>query len=536
MKILFTSVGRRVELVQAFRDAARRMRYDLTIYGADLTDSAPALAFCDVPRQVCRISDAAYVPQLLELCDKERIDLLIPTIDTDLLLLAKSKHQFEEIGTRVLVSTYEKVKVCRDKRYTSAFFTQCGLKSPIPVDGVERYGGGFPCFIKPKDGSSSIHAYRVDTEEELRTYARQVPDYIIQPFIEGREYTIDIMCDFYGEPIFITPRERLAVRSGEVLKTQICLDEKIIEECKLLIAEYKPCGPITVQMIRQNGTGDDYFIEINPRFGGGAPLSMKAGADAAESILRLLQGEDGKHQSKEIEDGAIYSRFDQSIQVNTCFEPLIKISHVLEAEYHCRDLEAVVFDLDDTLYSEKDYVRSGYRQVAEYLKQIDHCEEKLWDAFKAKKCAIDFVLQEANLYTAEYKEHCLQIYRNQKPDICLYDGVSQMLERLRKKGLKLGIITDGRVEGQKAKIKELGLEGQVDEIIITDELAGKTGDVHMFRKPNQLAYQIMADRLQVPYRKMAYVGDNSKKDFKAPGILGMRKIFVANPDGLYVEV
>ena len=117
-------------------------------------------------------------------------------------------------------------------------------------------------------------------------YACKIADYIIQPFISGREYTVDIFCDYEGNPIYITPRERLAVRAGEVLKTQICQNDKMIAEMKTLVADYKPSGAITVQLIQDQATGDNYYIEINPRFGGGAPLSMKAGANSATSLRR----------------------------------------------------------------------------------------------------------------------------------------------------------------------------------------------------------------------------------------------------------
>lgn len=313
MKILFTSVGRRVELMQAFRKAAEELEVDLTIIGADISDTAPALFFCDEMKKVCKIREPEYIPQLLDICEKENVDCLIPTIDTDLLLLAENKGRFEEIGTKVLISAVDKVQLCRDKRFTADYFISLGLKSPVPVDSVEKYAMGFPAFIKPKDGSSSIDAYKVNDEEELKTYSERVPDYIIQPFIEGTEYTIDIFCDYEGNPVYITPRERMAVRSGEVLQTRICQDEKMIAEMKTLIADYKPCGQITVQLIKETATGDNYYIEINPRFGGGAPLSIKAGADSAKAVLRMLQGEKLDYQEKAAKDQAIYSRFDQSI-------------------------------------------------------------------------------------------------------------------------------------------------------------------------------------------------------------------------------
>ena len=515
MKILFTSVGRRVELVQMFRRAADKKRIKLTIYGADISDSAPALAFCDKFERVCMIKDINYIPVLLDICKREQIDALIPTIDTDLMLLAENKEKFAEVGTAAIISAPEKVRICRDKRYTAAYFISCGLKSPVPVDDYHNYPGNFPCFIKPKDGSSSINAYKANSKEELKSYADRISDYIVQPFIEGTEYTVDIFCDFSGKPIFITPRERTVVRSGEVIKTQIFQDDRIISKCKALIADYKPCGAITVQLIRQKGTGDDYYIEINPRFGGGSPLSMKAGADSAEAVLRLLNGEQLNYVEYAATDKEMYSRFDQSVSVRT--KDNIK-PHT----------DAVIFDLDDTLYSEKKYVKSGFKTVAELLPQIEDAEKKLWKAFENGQPAIDTVLKDEGCYTEELKDICLNAYRNHKPIIYLYDGVKELLEELRVKGVKTGIITDGRPEGQKAKIKALGLEPLVDEIIITDDLGGEK-----FRKPCDIAFRIMQRRLNVNFENMVYVADNPEKDFLAPKTLGMQSLFFKNSDGLY---
>ena len=316
MKILFTSVGRRVELMQAFRKAADELGVQLTIIGADITESAPALFFCDETKIVCRIKEPEYIPQLLNICEKEKVDCLIPTIDTDLLLLAENKEKFETVGTKVLISAVDKVKLCRDKRYTADYFMSVGLKSPVPVDDASKYVLGYPAFIKPKDGSSSIDAYKVSNAEELKEYAKKVNDYIVQPFISGREFTIDIFCDYEGNPVYITPRERLAVRAGEVLKTRIHQDDTMIREMLALIEDYKPCGQITVQLIQDEVTGNNYYIEINPRFGGGAPLSIKAGADSAKAVIRMLNGEKLEYMPKAARDKAVYSRFDQSICVD----------------------------------------------------------------------------------------------------------------------------------------------------------------------------------------------------------------------------
>jgi len=106
------------------------------------------------------------------------------------------------------------------------------------------------------------------------------------------------------------------VRAGEVLKTKITQDDTIISDMLKLVSDYKPCGQITVQLIKEESTGENYYIEINPRFGGGAPLSIKAGADSAMAVLKMLNGVDLEYESKAAKDGAIYSRFDQSICIN----------------------------------------------------------------------------------------------------------------------------------------------------------------------------------------------------------------------------
>lgn len=315
MNILFTSVGRRVELVQQFHQAADVLKTELKIIGVDISETAPALFFCDKARRICRINDPRYLEELLAICVEEQVQLVIPTIDTDLLLLAKHRRDFEEKGIRVLISAPDKVAICRDKNQTSRYFMSLGLSSPEAVNDVALYRQGFPAFIKPKDGSSSINAYKVETEDELNTYAKHIGDYVIQPFVSGVEYTVDVLCGFEGRPIYVTSRKRLLVRSGEVIKTEINNDPQIVSEILALIDDFKPYGPITVQLIRNTTDDKDYFIEINPRFGGGSPLSMKAGADSAQALIKLMQGGNVEFNKNAAREGAIYSRFDQSVCV-----------------------------------------------------------------------------------------------------------------------------------------------------------------------------------------------------------------------------
>ncbi len=511
INILFTGIGRRVELVQAFRQAALVLNVNLKIYGADMSGTAPAIFYCDCVRKICSMHNPDYISQLVDICQKDRIDIIIPTIDTDLLVLSGNVGKFNSIGTKVLISEPDKIAICRDKNYTADFFESCGLRAPHTFNDYTKYDRGFPCFIKPKDGSSSINAFKVNNAEELEVYANKIGDYIIQPFVDGTEYTIDIFCDFDGNPITIVPRERVQVRAGEVLKTKIEMDKVMIQEGRQIVEKFKPCGPLTVQLIRQKDTGINYYIEINPRFGGGSPLSMRAGARSAEAILRFLLNKKVAYHEVDISNGAVYSRFDQCVCIDN--------------SNGNQPIKGVIFDLDDTLYDEKDYVRSGYKAVADYLED-ETGVEKMWKYFVEGKPAIDAYL--ANVGEEDKKEVCLNIYREHTPNILLRKGAAEVIAFLKEKKIKVGIITDGRVSGQQKKIVALGLDKMADDIIITDALGGT-----QFRKPCDIAFRIMQTRWRIPFENIIYVGDNVNKDFQAPKQLGMKSVLYENSNGLY---
>ena len=128
------------------------------------------------------------------------------------------------------------------------------------------------------------------------------------------------------------------------------------------------------------------------------------------------------------------------------------------------------------------------------------------------------------------KQYILDIYRNHKPEIHLYPGVIEMIKELKEKDYKVGIITDGRPKGQRNKIKALGLEELIDDIVITDELGGV-----QFRKPCDIAFRIIATHWKINPADIVYVGDNANKDFQAPQQLGMKSVWLKSEDGVYLQ-
>ena len=196
-------------------------------------------------------------------------------------------------------------------------------------------------------------------------------------------------------------------------------------------------------------------------------------------------------------------------------------------------IKAVIFDLDDTLFHEIDYVKSGFESVAIEAKEkfgIENAEEKFLRLFRENKSGVFDRFAGENGLSKDAILRFIEIYRNHMPNIFLPDGTKITLETLRRKGYKLGIITDGRPRGQRNKINALGLKNFVDKIIITDELGGTE-----FRKPHPEAFEIMCKEFGINPEEAVYVGDNPQKDFAIKKFLPITTVRMLFKDGMYNE-
>lgn len=312
--VLILSAGRRVELVKCFKAAAAERNNGSKIVAADLSETAPALYFADRHFTIPRIGTEGYLEAIVSICREEKIGLVVPTIDTELLLLAENKEWLErETGAIILISSPEVVQICRDKRESQHFFEENGFLVPARIENIHDENLTFPVFIKPLDGSSSINAFKVKNREELEFFHQYIENPIVQEYMEGEEYTVDVFLNFDSEILSIVPRKRLAVRSGEIAKGLIVKDRAIMEDVRRLMEVLKPIGHITVQCMKTK-RGIEY-IEINPRFGGGAPMSIMAGADSCRLLYELLAGEEPKY-SEDYKENLLFLRFDESIMLD----------------------------------------------------------------------------------------------------------------------------------------------------------------------------------------------------------------------------
>ncbi|MCR5526527.1 MAG: ATP-grasp domain-containing protein [Lachnospiraceae bacterium] len=319
--VLILSAGRRVELINCFKNARDRLGIKGNIIAADCSELAPALYFADINEIVPRISEGdRYIDAIINICNNLDVALVVPTIDTELLLLSENREKIESsTKAKVLISGKEVIGICRNKKNTQAFMEKHGFLVPRMLSDEEMDKGGlsYPLFIKPLDGSSSINAFKVNNAEELDTYRKLIDEPIVQEFMEGTEYTVDVFLDFESRVITEVPRVRIATRSGEIAKGTIVKDREIMNDVTRLMQILRPIGHITVQCMKTK-RGIEY-IEINPRFGGGAPMSIMAGADSCENLYRLLRGEKLEY-NENYREKLTFLRFDQSIMLNENME------------------------------------------------------------------------------------------------------------------------------------------------------------------------------------------------------------------------
>jgi carbamoyl-phosphate synthase large subunit len=242
------------------------------------------------------VTDEGYLDFLRETCLANGINLVVPTIDTELAILARGKDSFADSGILLAISSPHVCTTFHLKTSTESFFLEHGFLTPRVLNDPPE--SAYPLFAKLDNSSCSKGAARVDSPAQARTLIEGDPGYIFQEFIEGDEFTIDAFIDSRGEVVAVVPRLRLEVRAGEVSKALAVKDPGIIRDVKKLCACIQGAyGTLTIQLIRDD-RGRFHFIEINPRFGGGYPLSWRAGADFADYLIRDAMGEDLTYSDK----------------------------------------------------------------------------------------------------------------------------------------------------------------------------------------------------------------------------------------------
>lgn len=311
MNLLLTSVGRRSYLVKYFKEAIGDTG---EVHVANSSAISPAFLVADKAVVTPLIYDDAYIPFLLEYCQRNQIAALISLFDIDLSVLSKHREAFLKIGTTVVVSDYETVEVCNDKWKTFYHLSEYGFDVPMTfisldeaINSLSQGVISYPVMVKPRWGMGSIAVFEAENEEELKIfYAKTMRNIqntylkyesamdieksiLIQEKLKGQEYGLDVINDLDCNYVTTIAKMKYAMRSGET-DCAVTVDRPDLKQLgeKLSNAMHH-CANLDVDVFV---TEDKcYVLEMNARFGGGYPFSHMAGVNLPLAIIKWLNHE-----------------------------------------------------------------------------------------------------------------------------------------------------------------------------------------------------------------------------------------------------
>jgi carbamoyl-phosphate synthase large subunit len=281
MNILILSCSRKVLLIKSFKTYINNLGGK--IYCCDIDINSPALYFSD-EFFICPKSDNEnYINFIKNKCIEKNIKLIIPTRCEELEVFSINKQYFLNLGINIMVCNNKSLNICQNKKKFIEFCIDNNYPIPKTYNKIEEIQK-YPVFIKPVKGSSGKNIQKINCKDELRLINFEY--FVVQEFIDWKEYTIDYLSDFDGNYISCIPRERIKVINGESCVSKININEKITDLCRNIGSNLKLIGHNTLQCFF-NG---EYvkFIEINPRFGGAANLGINSGLNSPMNIINLL--------------------------------------------------------------------------------------------------------------------------------------------------------------------------------------------------------------------------------------------------------
>ncbi|EQC45825.1 ATP-grasp domain protein [Bacteriovorax sp. BSW11_IV] len=290
MNVLLTSAGRRVSLIKQIKETLSKLNLQGEVHALDMhPELSSACHVADKSAPCPRASNPEYTKFVLDYCIEHNIKVVIPTIDTELEYLADDRDLFEEKGIHVEVSSPEICRIFRTKKSTADIFNTHKIPTPTIVEPNES--SNYPLFAKLDNSSRSIGACTVLNYEHAKSLKEKSSDYVFQELVHGEEFTVDCFVSKEKKLLACVPRKRLEVRSGEVSKAKTEYHEKIEKIAHDIVANIDGFrGTFCFQIFLSDK--DVSVIEINPRFGGGYPLTYNAGANFFELILLEKLGKD----------------------------------------------------------------------------------------------------------------------------------------------------------------------------------------------------------------------------------------------------
>ncbi|GIN92579.1 carbamoyl phosphate synthase [Siminovitchia terrae] len=319
MNILICSAGRRVKLIQFFKEELHKVGGKVIAVDCDRT--AAALYHADLYEVVPRIDHPEYISHIKSLCNKYKIKGVLSLIDPELTLLARVKDELKKDGIVTLLSEKDVVDICYDKYLTYKFLQKHHIPSvPTYIDISEVIKDlnnntiDFPLILKPRKGSASIGIHKVTSIKELEEAQNRHREFIIQPFITGEEFGADCYIDLLNKKtINIFLKRKITMRAGETDKSIAVKDPELKRIIENLIRILQPVGPIDIDCFK---TESGYVVsEINPRFGGGYLHAHESGQNFIKNIIENIKGKENAIQQNDYKVGTTMIKYDHFLVV-----------------------------------------------------------------------------------------------------------------------------------------------------------------------------------------------------------------------------
>lgn len=316
MNILFCSVGRRCELLKDFR---KTLGEDLKIVVTDNSNVAPAMAFADRAYQVPLISDPSYIPMILDICKKENIQAVTTLIDPEIMLLAEHRKEFEALGVTVLAPYEDTARLCFNKYEMYRFLVKNHINTVKTYGTYEDFFKAYeaaeislPVFVKPRTGSGSVGARKIDSIELLKQVTQADESLIIQELMTGEDLDADVYVDTIShEPVAMFSKRKLSTTIGGANKTISFKDEALFSFIKKALSVMQFNGPLDMDFFYQDGKY--YLSEINPRFGGAYLHAYGAGVDFIKLIKENTAGRENPENIGDYEEDIVMMMYDSVV-------------------------------------------------------------------------------------------------------------------------------------------------------------------------------------------------------------------------------
>jgi carbamoyl-phosphate synthase large subunit len=309
LKILFLASHWRVSLIKAFQDAKSSQSIELICVDSD--PLAPSFKVADRSQVLPLFSDAQCLPSLQELCETEKVSAIVPLTNKAIDFMVYHRQELQ--GYHLWIPEDQVIGICHDKWKLHEFMEREGFNTPQTFLADNKTTSfPFPLIAKPRRGEGSKNQFILENYGDWDFYKKKCPRHVFQKLIDGKEFSVDCFFDKQGSPRLIVPRERLAVRGGEVMASRINMDSAIIDSIESLGGKLGLTGPCTIQGLR----GEDekfYFTDVNLRFGSGFVHTISAGGDVPQMMFKELSEQELDSEKLSIKNHSVMTRFPENI-------------------------------------------------------------------------------------------------------------------------------------------------------------------------------------------------------------------------------